>query len=140
MNSNSTSDTQNAAECISFSFLSYYSKFSLLLCSEYHIALFSDTFSSHIKFHYSHQSKREKQQKLLSWISSLQLFTACYEHAWTDQSSDDAMPSLNLAHPYWTLRAILSTSSRCSALSSFISFIILLDKHIWHITSHLYRA
>ncbi len=64
----------------------------------------------------------------------------CYEHVWIDQSSDDAMPSLNLAHLYWTLRVILSTSSRCSALSSFISFIILLDKHIWHITSHLYRV
>jgi hypothetical protein len=42
--SNSTLHTQNAAECISLSFLSYYSKFSLLLCSECHIALFSDTF------------------------------------------------------------------------------------------------
>ena len=66
--------------------------------------------------------------------------TLCYEHAWTGQSSDDAMPSLDLAHPYWTLRAILSTFSRCSALSSFTPFIILLGKHIWPITSHLYRA
>ena len=77
--------------------------------------------------------------------------TFCYEHVWINQSSDltlinlikashDAMPSLNLAHLYWTLRAILSTSFRCSALSSFIFFIILLGKHIWHITSHLYRA
>ncbi len=73
------------------------------------------------------------------WWPELKL-TECYKHAWIDQSSDDAMSSLNLAHLYWTLRAILSTSSRCSALSSFISFIILLDKHIWHITSHLYRA
>ncbi len=64
----------------------------------------------------------------------------CYEHAWIDQNSDDAMSSLNLAHLYWTLRVILSTSSHCSALSSFISFIILLGKHIWHITSHLYRV
>ncbi len=75
----------------------------------------------------------------------------CYEHVWIDQSSDlilinlikashDAMSSLNLAHLCWTLRVILNTSSRCSALSSFISFIILLDKHIWHITSHLYRV
>ncbi len=75
----------------------------------------------------------------------------CYEHAWINQGSDltlinlikashDAMPSLNLAHFYWILWVILSTSSRCSALSSFISFIILLGKHVWHITSHLYRV
>ena len=42
--------------------------------------------------------------------------------------------------PSAPLRAIPSTSSRCSALSSFTPFIILLGKHIWHITSHLYRA
>ena len=75
----------------------------------------------------------------------------CYEHVWINQSSDltlidlikashDAMLSLNLAHFYWILQVILSTSSRCLALSSFISFIILLDKHVWHITSHLYRV
>jgi len=75
----------------------------------------------------------------------------CYEHVWINQSSDltlinlikashDAMFSLNLAHLYWILRVILSTSSRCSALSSFTSFIILLDKHVWHITSHLYQV
>ncbi len=75
----------------------------------------------------------------------------CYEHVWINQSSDltlinlikashDAMLSLNLAHFCWTLWVILSTSFRCSALSLFISFIILLGKHIWHITSHLYRV
>ena len=87
---------------------------------------------------------------LLVYWNFLEL-TSCYEHAWTGQGSDltlinlirashDAMPSLNLAHPYWILRAIPSTSSRCSALSSFTPFIILLGKHVWHITSHLYRA
>ena len=86
MNSNSTLHTQNAAECISLSFLSYYSKFSLLLCSECHIALFSDTFSSHIKFHYSSSSEKEKQQKLLSRISSLQLFTASHTLSLIQQS------------------------------------------------------
>ena len=75
----------------------------------------------------------------------------CYEHVWINQSSDlilinlikanhDAMSSLNLAHFCWTLWVILSTSSCCSALSSFTSFIISLNKHIWHITSHLYRV
>jgi hypothetical protein len=86
LNSNSTTYTQNAAECISLSFLSYYSKFSLLLCSECHIALFTDTFSSHVKFHYSRQSEKEKQQKLLSRISSLQLFTASYKLSLIQQS------------------------------------------------------
>ncbi len=76
MNSNATIHTQNAAECISFSFLTYYSKFSLLLCSECHIALFSDTFSSHVKSHYKQHAEKEKQQELLSQISSLSLFTA----------------------------------------------------------------
>jgi hypothetical protein len=81
LNSNSTTYTQNTAECISLSFLSYYSKFSLLLCSECHIALFSDTFSSHVKF-----QEKEKQQKLLSRISSLQLFTASYTLSLIQQS------------------------------------------------------
>ena len=76
MNSNSTTFTQNAAECISLSFLSYYSKFSLLLCSECRIALFSDTFSSHVKFHYKQHAEKEKQQELLSKISSFSLYTA----------------------------------------------------------------
>jgi len=73
---------------------------------------------------------------------------SCYEHAWIDQSSDlilinlirashDAMSSLNLAHSFESFSALLPV---CSALSSFISFIILLGKHIWPITSHLYRA
>jgi len=51
-----------------------------------HIALFSDTFSSHVKFHYLHQSEKEKQQKLLSRISSLQLFTASYTLSLIQQS------------------------------------------------------
>ena len=66
---------------------------------------------------------------LLTSISLVHL-TMCYEHAWIDQGSDltlinlirashDAMPSLNLAHFYWTLQIILSTSSHCSVLSSF---------------------
>ena len=55
-----------------------------------------------------------------------------------DQSSDltlinlikasyDAMLSLNLAHLFESFSALLLV---CSALSSFISFIILLGKHI----------
>ncbi len=67
---------QNAAECISLSFLSYYFKFSLLLCSECRIALFSDTFSSHVKFHYKQHAEKEKQRELLSKISSFSLYTA----------------------------------------------------------------
>jgi len=76
LNSNSTTFTQNAAECISLSFLSYYFKFSLLLCSECCIALFSDTFSSHVKFHYKQHAEKEKQRELLSKISSFSLYTA----------------------------------------------------------------
>ena len=64
----------------------------------------------------------------------------CYEHVWINQNSDNVMLSLNLAHLYWILQVILSTSSHCSALSSFISFIIFLNKHIWYITSHLYQV
>ena len=93
------------------------------------------------------QSSRHQRLKSLALL----LASWCYEHAWINQSSDltlinlirtshDVMLSLNLAHICWTLQVILSTSSRCSALSSFISFIILLDKHIWSITSHLYRV
>ena len=63
--------------------------------------------------------------------------SVCYEHAWTDQGPDSAMPSLNLAHPFEPSPALLPV---CSALSSFTPFIILLGKHIWPITSHLYRA
>ncbi len=67
---------QNAAECISFSFLTYYSKFSLLLYLKCHIALFFDTFSSHVKVHYKQQAEKEKQRKLLTQISLLSLFIA----------------------------------------------------------------
>ena len=87
MNSNSTSHTQNAAECISLSFLSYYSEFSLLLCSECRIALFPDTFSSHVRFHYKHDAEKEKQQELLSQISSFSLYTVSETFAFIQQSS-----------------------------------------------------
>ena len=108
-------------------------------------------FFRNVKITRSCKDLKDKQLELYQIIVKAKIFyhlhlsismkhLHCYKHAWIDQSSDDAMPSLNLAHLYWTLRAILSTSSRCSALSSFISFIILLDKHIWHITSHLYRV
>ncbi len=80
-------------------------------------------------------------------IESLTLIK-CYEHVWINQSSDlilinlikashNAMPSLNLAHLFESFSALLLV---CSALSSFISFIILLNKHIWSITSHLYQV
>jgi len=87
LNSNSTSHTQNTAECISLSFLSYYSEFSLLLCSECRIALFSDTFSSHVRFHYKHDAEKEKLQELFSQISSFSLFTAAETFALIQQSS-----------------------------------------------------
>ena len=87
MNSNSTTFTQNAAECISLSFLSYYSKFSLLLCSECRIALFSDTFSSHVKFHYKQHAEKEKQRELLLQISSFSLYTASETFALMQQLS-----------------------------------------------------
>ncbi len=87
MNSNLTSHTQNAAECISLSFLSYYSEFSLLLCSECRIALFSDTFSSHIKFHYKQHAEKEKQQELFSQISFFSLYTASETFVKIQQSS-----------------------------------------------------
>ncbi len=80
------------------------------------------------------------------WVN--QNVERCYEHVWINQSSDltlinliktshDAMFSLNLAHFFKSFSALFFV---CSALSSFISFIILLDKHIWSITSHLYRV
>jgi len=87
LNSNSTSHIQNAAECISLSFLSYYSRFSLLLCSEYRITLFSDTFSSHVRFHYKQHAEKEKQQELLSQISFFSLHTASEVFALIQQSS-----------------------------------------------------
>jgi nitrate reductase cytochrome c-type subunit len=87
LHSNSTSHTQNAAECISLSFLSYYSEFSLLLCSECHTALFSDTFSSHVKSHFKQHAEKEKQQELLSQILSFSLYTASETFALIQQSS-----------------------------------------------------
>jgi len=56
----SISHTSNTAECISLSFLLYYSNFSLLLCSECCTALFSDTFSFHVKSHYKQHAEKEK--------------------------------------------------------------------------------
>jgi len=85
--SNSTLHTQNAAECISLSFLSYYSNFSLLLCLECCIALFSDTFSSHVKFYYKQHAEKQKQQELISQISSFSLHTASETFAFIQQSS-----------------------------------------------------
>jgi len=87
LNSNSTLHTQNAVECISLSFLSYYFKFSLLLCFECHTALFSDTFSFHIKSHYKQHAEKEKQQELLSQILSFSLYTVSKTFSFIQQSS-----------------------------------------------------
>lgn len=57
------------------SFLSYYFKFSLILCSNCHIVLFYDTFSFHIRFHYKHDAEKQRQQELFSQISSFSLYT-----------------------------------------------------------------
>ncbi len=58
----------------------------MLLCSECHIALFSDTFSSHVKSHYKQHAEKEKQRELLLQISSLSLFTAAKTFALIQQS------------------------------------------------------
>ena len=49
--------------------------------------MFSDIFSSHVKFHYLRQSEKEKQQNLLLQISSLQLFTAAHTLSLLQQST-----------------------------------------------------
>ncbi len=115
MNSNSTTFTQNAAECISLSFLSYFSKFSLLLCSECRVALFSDTFSSHVKSHYKQHAEKEKQRELLSQISSLSLFTAAETFALIQQLS-------------MTLSAFSELDVHKNAFSCNLCHLVLLNK------------
>jgi len=59
----------------------------LLLCSEYYIALFSNTFSSYIKSYYKQHTEKEKQQEFLSQVSSFSLYIALETFALIQQLS-----------------------------------------------------
>ncbi len=47
-----------------------------MLCSKCRIALFSDTFTFHVRFHHKRHAEKSKQQELRSQISSLSLYIA----------------------------------------------------------------
>jgi len=98
-----------------FFLFSIYSKISLLLCSECRIALFSDTFSSHVKSHYKQHAENEKQRELLSQISSLSLFTAAETFALIQQLS-------------MTLSAFSELDVHKNAFSCNLCHLVLLNK------------
>ena len=58
-----------------------------MLCSECRIALFPDTFASHVRFHHKRHAEKQEQQELLSQISSLSLYTAAKTFALIQESS-----------------------------------------------------